>query len=89
MIKNIDREDMEMRKAMASRIKLNQELDFGFQLRRRRAFNYAKAAINERKKTLQDKINKLKGVINKNQQGQSELIATKLELEAYIEKLGQ
>lgn len=35
-----------MRKAMASRIKLNQELDFGFQIQRRRAFNQAKQAIN-------------------------------------------
>jgi hypothetical protein len=46
MIKNIDKEDMEMRKAMASRIKLNQELDFGFQIQRRRAFNQAKQAAN-------------------------------------------
>jgi hypothetical protein len=46
MIKNIDRDDMEMRKAMTSRIKLNQELDIGFQMQRRRAFNQAKAAIN-------------------------------------------
>jgi hypothetical protein len=75
MIKNIDRDDMEMRKAMASRIKLNQELDFGFQLQRRRAFNQAKAAINERKKALQDKIAKLKAVISKDQQVQSQLIA--------------
>jgi hypothetical protein len=63
MIKNIDREDMEMRKAMASRIKLNQELDFGFQIQRRRAFNQAKASITERKKKCQEKVNKLNAVI--------------------------
>lgn len=50
MIKNIDREDNQMRNAMISRIKLNQELDLGFTLQRRRAFNQAKQAINEKKK---------------------------------------
>ena len=50
MLKNISKEDMQMRKAMASRIRLNQELDFGFQLQRRRGFNQAKAAIMEKKK---------------------------------------
>jgi len=34
-----------MRRAMISRIKMNQELDFGFQLQRKRAFNQAKQAI--------------------------------------------
>ena len=36
--------------------KLNQELDFGFQLQRRRAFNQAKQAILEKKKRCQLKI---------------------------------
>lgn len=44
MFKNIDKEDQEMRKAMASKIRLNQEIDFGFQIQRRRAFNQAKQA---------------------------------------------
>lgn len=56
MLKNISKEDMEMRKAMASRIKLNQELDFGFQLQRRRGFNQAKQAITEKKKQCQSKL---------------------------------
>lgn len=62
MIKNIDREDTHMRTAMLSRIKLNQELDFGFQLQRRRGFNQSKAAINERKKIVQEKFSKAKSI---------------------------
>lgn len=46
MIKNINREDNQMRNVMMSRIKLNQELDFSFQLQRRKAFNAAKAEVN-------------------------------------------
>ena len=46
MMKNINHEDVEMRKAVVTRIKLNQELDLGFELQRRRKFNQAKQAIN-------------------------------------------
>jgi hypothetical protein len=60
MIKNINKEDLQMRNAMMSRIKLNQELDFGFQLQRRKAFNAAKSAINERKKIAQEKFTRVK-----------------------------
>lgn len=49
-----------MRNAMLSRIKLNQELDFSFQLQRRRAFNQQKSAINEKKKVVQDKFSQHK-----------------------------
>jgi hypothetical protein len=51
-----------MRTAMLSRIKLNQELDFGFQLQRRRGFNQSKATINERKKIVQEKFSKAKSI---------------------------
>ena len=64
MIKFINKEDMEMRKVMASKIKLNQELDLGFQIQRRRAFNQAKQAINEKKKIAQEKYNKIKLVLS-------------------------
>lgn len=72
---------MEMRKAMASRIKLNQELDFGFQIQRRRAFNQAKQSINEKKKTSLDKLNKLKLVIAEHQKTQDQIQLKKAELE--------
>ena len=45
MIKNINVDDIGMRKAMMSRIKLNQELDIGFQIARKKAFNQSKNAI--------------------------------------------
>lgn len=57
MIKNINREDNQMRNVMMSRIKLNQELDFSFQLQRRKAFNAAKAEVNQKKKVTQEKYN--------------------------------
>ena len=60
MIKNIDREDNQMRNAMISRIKLNQELDLGFTLQRRRAFNQAKQAVNDKKKKSNDSYTKIK-----------------------------
>lgn len=46
MIKNINKEDNEMRKIMVSRIKLNQEMDLGFQIQRKREFNQSKNQIN-------------------------------------------
>lgn len=49
---------------MASKIKLNQELDLGFQIQRRRAFNQAKQSINEKKKITQEKYNKIKQVLS-------------------------
>lgn len=45
-----------MRNAMASRIRLNQELDLGFQIQRRKGFNQAKAAILEKKKQCQSRL---------------------------------
>jgi len=45
MTKNINKEDLQMRNIMMSRIKLNQELDFSFQLQRRKAFNQAKSGV--------------------------------------------
>ncbi len=68
MLKNISKEDMQMRKAMASRIRLNQELDFGFQLQRRRGFNQAKAAIMEKKKQCQSKLDANKKLLSEKSQ---------------------
>lgn len=42
---------------MMSRIKLNQELDFSFQLQRRKAFNQAKGVIAEKKKVAEEEFN--------------------------------
>lgn len=66
MIKNIDRDDDHMRNAMMSKIKLNQELDFSFQLQRRKAFNQAKSVINEKKKTAQDKCDRIQTIYESN-----------------------
>lgn len=73
MIKNINKEDLQMRNVMMSRIKLNQELDFSFQLQRRKAFNQAKSGIVERKKTAQEQLNKQKGIYEKLQAKELEL----------------
>ena len=62
MIKNINREDDQMRNAMMSRIKLNQELDLGFTLQRRRAFNQAKQVIAENNKKTTEKYNQIKTI---------------------------
>lgn len=62
MIKNINREDDQMRNAMMSRIKLNQELDLGFTLQRRRAFNQAKQIIAEKNKKNTEKYNQIKTI---------------------------
>ena len=53
-----------MRKIMASKIKLNQEMDFGFQIQRKREFNQAKQQINEKKKLLQENANKVKEILD-------------------------
>lgn len=42
-----------MRKVISTKMRLNQELDLGFQIQRRRAFNQAKQAINEKRKGVQ------------------------------------
>lgn len=62
MIKNINREDDQMRNAMMSRIKLNQELDLGFTLQRRRAFNQGKQTIAEKKKQAADSYSKVRAM---------------------------
>jgi hypothetical protein len=51
-MKDINNEDAEMRKAVAKRIKLNQELDLGFELQRRRKFNQEKQLITEKGKRI-------------------------------------
>ena len=53
MIQNINKDDMQMRRVMEQRMKLNQQLGFGFQMQRQRAFNQAKSEINQRKKAAQ------------------------------------